>query len=704
MRWVLRLGLFASVLGCRTAGAPTAPQPVAPAAAPAAASERAVKLAACSAAPRVELQRRFDALRDFAVAPDGQRVALEFSARTVLLDVASGQQVASVPGGPAVFSHDGSALIVGRYDRLVRWSLPELQAVGNYVAPGFKAGWSRLARDGERVIAHEGDGLHVWEAASRRHVCSAKDGPEVLVLGDGGAWGCRARELQAWDLAACRVTRKLALPDECLDVALMPDGKRVLVSTMAGLRAVEVAAGTVVAEVPAMPNNVFTLGTLARAGALLAERPRLSFLGMLSGLAVVDGGAVAVTRLRDEDDKAPPRWSPLQVWSLAGEAAPRTLGAPERLVRPYRFAADGQSFVGELGKVTGLFRSDGKPLLLLEHTYAMHTTFSGDGARFFVVVGERLGVIDAHTGEQIAVYDSTPLGLPTPGSFVASNRGGLVFYGDSYGKERRHQLLDARDGKITTLPQYGVKAEDEWVSAAFSPDDAWLLTAVRDEPVTLWDTRKKAAVRRLGSGWFSLAPFSADGRRVVIHEKDEAVVYAVPSGKRVARVRGFAKIALTPDGEALLARRADGSVAVVKMAGGKVSTTLPVSGALEIGVDRAGHAVVETVDEVTTWSLPAGERLTTHAVPYELEHVTLPGGRRLASDGQTLEVYGPDGSLTETFAMVERGENISLVVWRPNGTWSGADGVLGFADGLTPCDGTARKDPEMWRATLAGGL
>ena len=42
--------------------------------------------------------------------------------------------------------------------------------------------------------------------------------------------------------------------------------------------------------------------------------------------------------------------------------------------------------------------------------------------------------------------------------------------------------------------------------------------------------------------------------------------------------------------------------------------------------------------------------------------------------------------------------------WRPDGTWSGADGVLGFADGLTPCDGAAREGPEMWRETLAGGL
>jgi hypothetical protein len=432
--------------------------------------------------------------------------------------------------------------------------------------------------------------------------------------------------------------------------------------------------------------------------AAAALRPRREAPDRLSFLAVSGDGEVAVTvgELRDGAEDAR-----LQRWSPGSDAGPTTLAAMATTIRPHHLAADGRSFSAAEGLRAALFRvADGAPLLRLEQAYAVNSAFSGDGSRFLVVDGERLTVFDAHTGEQLATHAAPPLMEPQSGEFAIDARGEHVFFGFPHGETRTHELLSVRTGERLALKEPHPTPKMAAVFAEFSPDGAWVVSQVEGAPSVLWDMKTGAARRVLGDGsqWFGRSPFSADGKRLIVHDEVGAAVLEVPGGKRMAYLQGIVELGFGPDGKRLLARRGDGSVAVIGLKDGAELHALAASGVIAIAVDRAGNAVLTAPDEVTTWSLATGERLSRHAIASEQQHAALPGGRRVALDRRAIWLYGQDGGWAAALSRTAD----AVVAWGPGGAWDGARELLGFADALVPCEGAGPRREGLWTAALGG--
>lgn len=706
--------IVALALGCRPAAGPETPPPPPDVAEPEVVAGPVVRpRPVCSASPRAELQEREYFADHIELSPDGALLAYSVGGRTALLDVASGQRVAEVPGGGAVFSRDGALLLTARRAAIVRWRLPELVNDGEYAVPGGSLEDVTLARDtGEgRIVAFKAGSLHVWDAGTRRHVCSARDGAGALVLRGRTAWGCHERTLYAWDLESCEREGEWNLGDMCRDVDVTAEGGYVLAASIRALGVLNVATDVWRPALVRTQGEIRGMRALAGGRALLAgegllrvelaaaaARPLREASGWFPLLAVSGNGEVAVT-LGELGDETAHGSELLQRWSPASDAGPTTFGAMARTIRPYHLAADGQTFSAAEGLRAGLFRvADGAPLRRFERAYAVNSAFSGDGSRFLVVEGQQLFVFDAHTGEPLATHASPMLMAPKGGEFAIDARGEHVFFGFPIGERRRHELLSVRTGERLSLQEPFPAPKVGTVFAEFSPDGAWVVSQVEGGLAVLWDMKTGTARREIGDGsqWFGRSPFSADGKRLIVHDEVGAAIVEVPGGKQAMYLQGIVEAVFGADGKRLLARRGDGSAAVLAVKDGAQLHALASSGIVAVAVDRAGNAVLTGLDEVTTWSLASGERLSRHAIASELQHAALADGRRVALDGRAIWLYGQDGA--PAAAMARTAE--AVVAWAPGGAWDGARELLGFSEALVPCEGAGTRREGLWAAAF----
>jgi WD40 repeat protein len=643
----------------------------------------------------------------------------------LLIDMASGVQVASMHGGPAVFTADGAAIVVAYRGGLVRRTLPGLPVAGEYPAP---VPWERppeltLTPTGERIIAtssllspnRDVESVHIWDLQTGAYRCGSPGGLGTVALAAEGdlAWGCRGTALVEWSLQDCTIQRSWPIGG-CYKVAVSRNGTRVAVG-YGQLRVFDAVAQTWIPH-HVSPRDVDYMHRLANGELLLigdglrtidptaptpATRRRFTLLDKDFGvgdLTISADNTVAAAFAVPRRDGAP-KGARVRAWSVDGWQLRMTSPGAPLMVEPQVIAPHGETYIGgPPGTDAGLYRVDtGERLATYPFVEPAALRFSPDGSRCFYFERKSLFILDGRTGALLREIGGLPwMDRLDPGSLVISPRAEHVFLDDGYG---RHTLVDLHDGSSILLreplPAAGDTGEGLGFEAAFSPDGATLLTRL-----SVWDVRTKRRLRRLGGPGtqFGPKPFSADGRRIALKHEDAVLVVDAARGRMIRRFPGWTRPALSADGRQLLAIDGSHRPALLDVDSGERLRDLPVTDALEVSFDATGNLAVASERALSTWSATTGEHLSSYPIPHGVGHVTLPTGRRLVADGQALALLDASGGRRASFAATRDGRG--SVAWAPDGAWDGDADLLAFSESLVPCTGTPGRRADLWRAEL----
>lgn len=442
------------LVACAPAKAPTT-APLSPPPAPEVpvtdAAPADTPLARCRTNPTIEPQRDLDGFRSLAVSPDGRWITASgprrwdtsSDQRTVLIDRASGVQIASLPGWSAVFTTDGRSLLVAYEQQVVRLSLPELAPVARYDAP-TTVGRIAVDPDGRRLVGDGHDGAHVWDLASGERRCSTSGSGHDVAVSRDRIWSCPTGQLVEHRLDDCKPVRTWPLSrwSSC-EIAVDTAGSRVVLRAN-GLLLLDgvggawlphhvVGFGSLGTSLAALPDGNFLLaGEHLRRFEVHRPKPatrdlRLATPSSPVALAVSADGAFAVTYQVDTDSRETDH-SPLWAWSLDPPKQLGRLGEYRFLDQPEAIAAHGETYLcgaGLCDTVTDAVRIS-RPLSAL--------VYSGDGSRVFAR-SERL--VRVHDGRTGAVLADIPDG-PYYGQVTPSHDG-------------RHALVVGDEGRLSQL-------------------------------------------------------------------------------------------------------------------------------------------------------------------------------------------------------------------------------------------------------------
>jgi WD40 repeat protein len=292
-------------------------------------------------------------LRALAVSPDGRLVASVAAYNGVRLwEAATGRQLrawdsdSSLPA--LAFSPNGKALAFSdRGGRLCLWDL----GTGRRVRPLRQRGgdWAAFTPDGRCVVGCRfpmGDAVpdtdvHVWEAATGRHLRGAQIGPRDTITCVALAPDGRTLFVQPglWDLAACRPLLPLS-PVTVFAAAFSADGRLLVTSGEDHrVRLWELASGRERAALPGRKEGSWAValspdGRLLASGDGRANAVRLWDVATGRGLPALAGHAADAsallfsadgTRLFSACDD-----STVLAWDMAGRLPPLAGPAPDR--------------------------------------------------------------------------------------------------------------------------------------------------------------------------------------------------------------------------------------------------------------------------------------------------------------------------------------------------------------------------------------
>jgi WD40 repeat protein len=113
---------------------------------------------------------------------------------------------------------------------------------------------------------------------------------------------------------------------------------------------------------------------------------------------------------------------------------------------------------------------------------------------------------------------------------------------------------------------------DGVLSAAYSPDGKWIVTASIDQTARVWDAATGEVVRVLRghSAEVNAAAFSPDGQRIATASRDgTARIWDAATGRELIVLRGarsdLLDLAYSPDGRSLATVSADGIVRLYRL-------------------------------------------------------------------------------------------------------------------------------------------
>lgn len=390
--------------------------------------------------------------------------------------------------------------------------------------------------DGARLVSADG----LWDAASGRELARFRhegrgtafavsaDGMRVARAGGAGMAG-------VWDTRSGRpLAERLANAGPVSALALSPDGGWLAVASQdAVLRLWRVGAGRPALELP-LPEGYLS--------------------GPVSALAFSPDGRQLAAARRDA----------IQRWAVAGwQALDPVLKSTSGALRGLAFSPDGTRLLSVDSGALLWWRLSGERLgrIPLEHNPGQHPAlaWSPDGARIALGDSQETRVWDVGSARQVAR-------MPHGGVLAFSPDGALLASG---GKAKDASLVGLADGlEVARMPHEG-----SLLALAFGPGGNTLATASADGRLRLWEARTAARVARLpghflaspsGAGprlvsqdeqalWLwspgagqptripasgpthTLTP-SADGRRVAAAWGERATVWALPSGRELARL------------------------------------------------------------------------------------------------------------------------------------------------------------------------
>jgi len=462
-------------------------------------------------------------MRVFALTDDGKTVAVgSQKGETTLWDVASGQEVATLPGmlpiHSVAFAPDGKRLATGDDANTIHlWDLATRKVSARLV--GVKApGQSRGV----------GDAVH--------SLVFAPDGRTLYSVGDYGDGTTRV-----WDVATGKQTATMqGRHGDGHLLALTGDGKTLAVAGANGTVRLWDAVGRKEIDGP--------LGTQ----------------GIVTGLAIAPSGEEIALAGND---------GMVYVWDRSGKPL-RQWRAHERQIGRLAYGADGRLYScgayeparlwdTATGKRLAEFAGSAGPVRGVNYL-----AVSPDGKRLALATNERkVTLADAATGKiEKAIGEGSidRLAFSPDGTAIAG--GGFdkeVIFWDATGKEH---------GKIALGT--AVAALD------FSPDSALLAVGLYSGRVVLLDPANVAVKADLPpvKGTARAVAFSPDGRLLAVSgDAHDVALYEVATRLVVRRYEGHRApawaLAFTPDGRALVSGSFDGTGLVWDVAGERLALT-----------------------------------------------------------------------------------------------------------------------------------
>jgi eukaryotic-like serine/threonine-protein kinase len=304
-------------------------------------------------------------------------------------------------------------------------------------------------------------------------------------------------------------------------------------------------------------------------------------------------------------DLDPPAVAPIDPKRVVGCGGGGSQGDP-RLPEP-GFARVWDAATGK--ELVTLKRRGG--LLAAAYLHPTAGTFSPDGRHVLIASRDGgVGIWDAATGEVRVQLR----GRPAVDGAWFSRDGRRVLTLSPAGA----RLWDAETGRPLASLQGHTRPV---VSARFSPDGRWVVTASEDRTARVWDglTGEPVAVFRGHEQRLASAAFSPDSRRVVTASADGTVRLwrVAPGGEHALPLKGHRgpvySVAYSPDGRRLVTASEDRTARVWDVAAGK-----------EVGVLRAGEGVAPAAVRArifgpvrqATFS-PDGRRVLTAALDHQ---------------------------------------------------------------------------------------
>jgi WD40 repeat protein len=373
------------------------------------------------------------------------------------------------------------------------------------------------------------------------------------------------------------------------------------------------------------------------------------------------------------------------------------------------------------------------------HRFALHGTvqaleFSPDGTRLLAATAaDEVSLWDPASGAQVAqlaaaaavapIPSGAPCAFSSDGALAAcGDRAGIIRVWQSAGgrlvaelaghrqrimtvrfSHRGQRLVSAssdRTAMVWRAPgwrrELTLSHDDPVISAAFSPDDRWLLTAAGKRAI-VWDAADgRPAITLDGhQAEINQAVFRPDGRQIATASEDAtAVLWDAASGERLARRLGHAgpinDAAFSPDGERLALGSSDGAATIWSTAPTRRITRLAGHKGLIPAADIAPSGnQVATGDEdgmLRTWDAASGVLLfSIHAHDQMVLDVRYsPDGLALATTGadHMVKLWSVrDGSLQSS--LVGHSDWVKGVAWSPRGDMlasASEDGTLRIWD------------------------
>ena len=572
--------------------------------------------------PSRELDSEFVVIYSVALSPDGEFLAAcgkvkNAQEKTVLLwKVGTASRVGNplaTQGRQVAFSPDGKWLASPSGDRVLLWSIPDLNADQLYTGDNVERIAFRPNVDRLTLAAGgtKGD-IRLWDLVSKTELLSLPVGNEgetqlysLVFSPDGGilASGWLSKKIVVWNLDRPELPRTLAgHSSPVFALAFSADG-RSLVSggTDRTIQRWDLSSPT---------NKPESLSGYAQEiHSIAVSRKNEVFAG-------TGKGTIAVWDLKAKDPRLAERIN-----------LPLTQGESVRCV----------SLVGEDGKVMAFGTSGGriflwnparqelsessspnaKPVLCIASSPDGRTFASGsdEGITFWSAAGQLMGEVPSEKGTVSA------LAFRPDGQVLASNTAGneIVFWDIA-----RKQPLDL---PALAKDLNGPDAHAKHVtSLVFSPDGKQLAAGDADEKVLLWDATTGARISNEplcefdnptyspvhALAYSSTGKLAAAGRDPKILLCDAASSPSKPAVKRLEKHKAkVSSLAFSPDGETLASASEDGALILWDVPSEQfISSLMPGSidpekqkPIIAVAFNRDGSQLLSAGSEIFVWDL-----------------------------------------------------------------------------------------------------
>ncbi|MCP3957955.1 MAG: hypothetical protein GY719_08895 [bacterium] len=610
---------------------------------------------------------------ELAFSPDGTRLAVAGSHAIRLLNLETGEAVATLERGksrtPTAFSPDGRYLTFATEEATIRLWNVEAGEAGRRLE-GHTAEISSVAFSPGGIHLASGSRDHtirLWNVEAGEAVANLKGhsgGVSSVAFSPDGtslASGSIDHTIRLWDVASGKPTARLeGRPVPVSWVVFSADGTRLLSHQASHWRS---ETRSEVTELWSVETGEIVATLDGHRAEFSSDGRRLvsiSSRGAIHLWAVETGEEVATLEYADsflispDGTRLASAWkngTTIRLWNLETGGAVATLEAhSENTFHKMAFSPDGTLLASVLENDTIRLwdAKTGGTVATLEGLRKWDVAFSPDGQR---LVSSDPIVWDVETGTALArcpprsAHNSSLAFSPAgPRLASASVGGGIVLWNTETGEA------------IATL-----EGHTELVgSLAFSPNGTLLASGSDDEPIRLWnvETREAVATFEGPTGPVRSMAFSPDGTLLAFlsgsREEDQTLGWwNAETGEVVATEEERASfVAFSPDGALLKAYDEDAKIDVRNAETGESVATLE-GRTLAFSPDGARLASGFEDGTIRVWDVETGEVVAT--APWDtLSNMALsPGGTRLAlgSRGGAIELWdvetGPSASILD---------------------------------------------------------